>query len=494
MLPRSGFPSALTLASGSDSCAELDTDEREHQSLKSPFKSDGNGRGIIVSVSSLPDEILIHIFANLHEHPHALAAAARTCRAWARLFADNALWRGICDVRDFRPLIATAVRAARPPTVQSSSPLLTPNSVAQILRCRCRRHSGTPGSSVCDGRNGTEAFARGRKRCNVLWRGVSLPPWKAVFKQNVLTLGNWTTGKCTIVPVFPPARRAAPEANNNNNEAFFCLAFSETWAVAVMPDGTPGRLIDVKSGAVHMHLVGHHGIIAAAKIKDMCVVTGGVDATLRVWDIQAQSCTAVLTGHTGEIVTIAFNDKIIASGSEDFSIIIWDRPTGQLLRVMNSHTGAVSALQILDDLVISGSIDHSIRVWSWKTGACLNKINGHRGYVYCLQHHNGQLCSGSSDGLIKLWNLSSSKAVRTLHGHESSVVCLQLDATKIVSGSADYSVKVWNRATGHCLYTMMHHTAAVWSLGFFGHRMMTSSFDTSLVVLDFVEEIREDVE
>ncbi|ORY45466.1 WD40 repeat-like protein [Rhizoclosmatium globosum] len=222
----------------------------------------------------------------------------------------------------------------------------------------------------------------------------------------------------------------------------FCLAFDENWAV-VVSQGEPGRLVDVK------------------RLTQKYVLTGGIDSTIRVWKIK--------------IVAIQCDANVIATGSEDHTIRVWKTKTGEPLQVLTGHTGAVSCLQIHNNTIISGSIDHSIRIWNYTTGTCTKEIKAHSGYVYALQVHNSEIITGSSDGTIKIWALDSPTT-----------------STNRSNGSGDYSVKVWNRKTGACLYTLNHHSATVWSLNCVGTKLMTSSFDTSLVVLDFAEEIPEE--
>ncbi|KAJ3141965.1 SCF ubiquitin ligase complex subunit cdc4 [Physocladia obscura] len=398
----------------------------------------------------LPEEILLQIFSNLYQRPDALITVPEVCRQWARLLHDNNLWKSLCSSKNFSPILKDATNNQ----IQKQS-----QSDFSQLKIRCRCNSAM--KITCDNKNAMEAYAKGRKRCNVIWKGVSLAPWKAVYRQNYLTFINWMTGKFTIKPVFP------------SDFSALCLAFNENWAV-VIAQGLPGKLINVQTGECHMLLDEHEGIISAVKLEKKYVITGGVDSTVRVWSIETRERLKVLAGHRGEIVSIQCNAEIIVSGSEDNEIQESSKPF------------PLNYLYLFNE---TGSIDQDIAIWSWKTGKIVKKLQGHQGCVYCIQAYGDELYSGSSDGLIKRWNLNLGKSTQNLRGHDSGVICLLVDSFKIVSGSGDYSVKVWDKGTGNCLYTLKHHNATVWGLNLFGTKLMTSSFDTSLVVLDFAEEI-----
>ncbi|KAI9342340.1 WD40-repeat-containing domain protein [Obelidium mucronatum] len=414
--------------------------------------------------STLPEEILLQIFHHLHNQPKTLSSIAVTCKKWGRLLRDNNLWKQLCSVQNYTPI------------------LLSQELSSLKLRCRCTSATRSCKTTTTGGSTQL-AFMKGTKKCNVLWKGVSLAPWKAVYKQNHLTFMNWMTGKYTK----KSAGFGFPHIENS-----LCLAVDENWAVMIS-QGEPGKLMDVKRGVCHLLLSGHDGIISAVKLTPKFVLTGGVDATVKIWNVETKECVRTLSGHESEIVAIQVGNHIIVTGSEDNTIRVWKSSSGELLQILRGHTGAVCAVQISGEMIVSGSIDHSIRVWNWKSGKCINILRGHQGYVYCLQLHNTELISGSSDGSIKIWNLSSkSQCQRTLEGHEGGVICLQADSHKIVSGSGDYSVKVWDRKSGRCLYTLRHHSATVWNLNCVGTKLMTTSFDTALVVLDFAEEIADE--
>jgi WD40 repeat protein len=97
------------------------------------------------------------------------------------------------------------------------------------------------------------------------------------------------------------------------------------------------------------------------------LVSGGEDATVRVWDLEPNSQTFVLKGHYYRIYSVAVNpvNGMIASGGADRTVRLWERDRTDPVRTFTEHTGRVMcvAFNPTGDLLASASEDHTIRLW-----------------------------------------------------------------------------------------------------------------------------------
>ena len=70
----------------------------------------------------------------------------------------------------------------------------------------------------------------------------------------------------------------------------------------------------------------------------------------------------VLKGHTNVVMSVFVKDNLIISGSLDNTIRIWDIDSGICLKTLKCHRDTVRSVFVKDNLIISGSSDKTIRV------------------------------------------------------------------------------------------------------------------------------------
>jgi WD40 repeat protein len=105
------------------------------------------------------------------------------------------------------------------------------------------------------------------------------------------------------------------------------------------------------------------------------LVTGGVDGTVRLWDLTAKDPAAnpvVLRGHRSAVTAaeISSNNHWLVTGSADATARLWDReakdPAADPI-VLRDHEdqGAVTAVGISQDnhWLVTGSTDGTVRLW-----------------------------------------------------------------------------------------------------------------------------------
>ena len=112
-----------------------------------------------------------------------------------------------------------------------------------------------------------------------------------------------------------------------------------------------------KSGVIAIKLSGHEGKVnCMTLLRNMWLVSGSDDKTIKVWDIYKENCLQTLEGHADKIKSLAILPKdCIASGSADRTIKLWDLNTGLLVTTLKGHLASVNALCSLSNRNIVNS-------------------------------------------------------------------------------------------------------------------------------------------
>jgi hypothetical protein len=107
------------------------------------------------------------------------------------------------------------------------------------------------------------------------------------------------------------------------------------------------------------------------------------------------------SGHSDQVYSvIQLLDGRLASGSNDKTIKIWNINSETCARTLSGHDGYVSGLiQLSDGRLASGSDDKTIKIWNINNGSCEITLSGRNGPVCSLiQLSDGRLASTSSHG------------------------------------------------------------------------------------------------
>ena len=71
-----------------------------------------------------------------------------------------------------------------------------------------------------------------------------------------------------------------------------------------------------------------------------------------------------------------FDGVHIVSGSLDTSIRVWDVESGNCLHTLIGHQSLTSGLELKDNILVSGNADSTVKVWDITTGQCLQTLQG----------------------------------------------------------------------------------------------------------------------
>jgi WD40 repeat protein/serine/threonine protein kinase len=266
------------------------------------------------------------------------------------------------------------------------------------------------------------------------------------------------------------------------------------------------------------------------------LVTGCVDGSVRVWDIdQAQVLGSFEMGSVNGVTISPDGQRAVAVDSNDRKIAVWSMndsgtikpqtvfeydaqlwsatftPDGTgVLTVGGSEAtivdlksqkstasfsphGVVASANFSMDgkLVVTGSWDSSARIWNASTGEVIRKLsdqNGHAGSVlsacFSPDGESRYVLTAGDAGNVILWERETGKIVSKIVAHKNSRVnhaTFSPDGSRILTSSSDKTARLWNLNTGKMEREFKGHIWPVLSAAFSdkGEWIITASEDNT---------------
>ncbi|QKV95972.1 AAA family ATPase [Streptomyces sp. NA02950] len=228
-------------------------------------------------------------------------------------------------------------------------------------------------------------------------------------------------------------------------------------------------------------------VTALAAVGDRrCVVTGGKDGHVRLWDAVSHALLATsATAHDGPVYALSHVDDSrdgrqapgdaegfgpwVLSGSSDGTIRIWDPARGTEQGRFVGHMGAVTALArppAEPPVLVSAGLDPALRVWHVPPNRPRTApAPGHTSWVTALARAelDGRtlLVSAGADGLLHRWDLeqgtpygtpfatgpADAMAGRPASVHDVAVVGVR-ERPLVVTAGADGQPRAWDLREG----------------------------------------------
>jgi F-box/WD-40 domain protein 7 len=107
---------------------------------------------------------------------------------------------------------------------------------------------------------------------------------------------------------------------------------------------------------------------------------------------------------------------LVISGSLDTTIRIWNIEDGHLVHKLLGHQSLTSGMQLCGNTLVSANADSTIKVWNIQDGSCVHTLTGsnrHTSAVTSLQFiYDDLVATSSDDGTVKLWDVKNGKIYR----------------------------------------------------------------------------------
>lgn len=118
------------------------------------------------------------------------------------------------------------------------------------------------------------------------------------------------------------------------------------------------------------HESNHAPVLALAPLQGRpahprYVLSGGLDSTIRLWDVNSGKCVKTFFGHLEGVWALAADTLRMISGANDGMVKIWDPRTGKCERTLTGHAGPVTCVALSDRRMATGSEDYSIRLYDF---------------------------------------------------------------------------------------------------------------------------------
>ena len=188
--------------------------------------------------------------------------------------------------------------------------------------------------------------------------------------------------------------------------------------------------------ALEQVLTGHDSWVegVAVTADGARAVSGGVDGTVRVWDLATGRQQAELTSHdlTVWAVAVTADGARAVSGGSDGAVRVWDLATGRQQAELTGHDLTVLAVAVTADgaRAVSGGYDGAVRVWDLAAGRQQAKLTGHDGRVaaVAVTADGARAVSGGRDGAVRVWDLAAGRQQAELTGHDGWVEAVAVTA------------------------------------------------------------------
>ena len=176
-----------------------------------------------------------------------------------------------------------------------------------------------------------------------------------------------------------------------------------------------------------------------------------------------------LKGHTARPMSFAFSrdGRRALSGGMDATVRLWDLEQRRLLRTFEKHAGWVRGVDFVGEtgLAVSGDNQGRVLLWDTRDGELIHEFPGHEAVVYSITaSRSGRLAvSTSDDRTVRVWDLTLLHEAHCLRDHQDTTTCAVLseDDRLVVSGSGDQTVRVWDLEKEKTRWVLRGHTAII---------------------------------
>ena len=257
-------------------------------------------------------------------------------------------------------------------------------------------------------------------------------------------------------------RKGECEGRIHGNDAFQRILETGKYIIATKYNGSMDVLKNFSPYTKLFGLTGHRGgIPAISKLHSIpettLIATGGEDASIRIWDLDARECVGVLDeGHKSAIkCLLQHSTGCLISGSLDSKVIIWNINDRQIVKTFpqGENNTVYGIIELFNHKIFSYYNNSKIWVKEWDLeGRTKERIIytydvEHKGFTSGVQISEDFVLLGAENGNLNIYKCSPSGLM--IHSypniHNSSITqILTINETFVITCSTDKTIKIFD--------------------------------------------------
>lgn len=265
--------------------------------------------------------------------------------------------------------------------------------------------------------------------------------------------------------------------------------------------------------SLSVDMPGHRSDVRCLALSsDDRMLASASHGSLKIWNVQTQSCIRTLDCGYALCASYLPGDKVVVLGTKEGTIEMYDIASSVLLETIKAHEREIWSLQVSPDgkSLVTGSADKIAKFWDFavvqedilgtsrktpklrlihtRTLKVTDDILSLR-----FSPDSRLLALSTLDNTVKVFFLDTLKLYLTLYGHKLPVLNLDIsyDSKLIVTCSADKNVRIWGLDFGDCHKAFFAHQDSILSVAFIpnnnegnGHHFFSASKDQAIKYYD----------